>query len=73
MKEAENGVPVSLLCRTYGRSSSAFHQWRSKYVSMDASLILEMKHFQAENVRLKRMYVDLVMQNELVKEALAKK
>jgi putative transposase len=40
---------------------------------MDASLILEMKHFQAENVRLKRMYVDLVMQNELVKEALAKK
>ena len=35
---------------------------------MDASLILEMKHLQAENARLKRMYADMAVQNELVKE-----
>ena len=41
---------------------------------MDASLISEMKQLQqAENARLKRMYADIAMQNELVKEALAKK
>ena len=40
---------------------------------MDASLISEMKHLQAENARLKRMYTDKAMQNELVKEALVKK
>jgi putative transposase len=45
----------------------------SKYGGMDASLISEMKHLQAENARLKRMYADMAMQNELVKEALAKK
>jgi putative transposase len=28
---------------------------------------------QAENARLKRMYADIALQNELVKEALAKK
>jgi hypothetical protein len=28
---------------------------------------------QAENARLKRMYADIAMQSELVKEALAKK
>ena len=39
---------------------------------MDASLISEMKQLQAENTRLKRMYADIAMQNELVKEALAK-
>ena len=39
----------------------------------DASLISEMKQLQAENARLKRMYADIAMQNELVKEALAKK
>jgi putative transposase len=70
LKEAENGVPVSELCRTHGISSAAFYQWRSKYGGMDASLISEMK---AENARLKRMYADIAMQNELVKEALAKK
>jgi hypothetical protein len=32
-----------------------------------------MKQLHAENARLKRMYADIAMQNELVKEALAKK
>ena len=73
LKEAESGVPVSELCRTHGMSSAAFYQWRSKYGGMDASLISEMKQLQAENARLKRMYADIAMQNELVKEALAKK
>ena len=73
LKEAESGVPVSELCRTHGMSSAAFYQWRSKYGGMDASLISEMKKLQAENARLKRMYADIAMQNELVKETLAKK
>ena len=73
LKEAESGVPVSELCRTHGMSSAAFYQWRSKYGGMDASLISEMKQLQAENARLKRMFADIAMQNELVKEALAKK
>jgi putative transposase len=73
LKEAENGVPVSELCRSHGMSSAAFSQWRSKYVGMDASLISEMRPLQAENARLKRMYADIAMQNEPVKEAFAKK
>ncbi len=40
---------------------------------MVASFIAEMKQWQAENAGLKRMYADIGMQNELVKEALAKK
>jgi putative transposase len=72
LKQAENGVPVSELCRTHGMSSAAFYQWRSKYGGTDASLISEMKHLQAENARLKRMYADLGIQNELVKKARAK-
>jgi putative transposase len=40
---------------------------------MDASLISEMRPLQAENARLKRMYADIAMQNEPVKEAFAKK
>ena len=73
LKDAKNGVPVSKLCRTRGTSSAAFYQWRSKYGGMDASLISEMKQLQADNAGLKRMYADIAMQNELVKEALAKK
>jgi putative transposase len=73
LKEAENGVPVSELCRNHGMSRATFNQWRSKYGGMDASLISEMKQLQAENARLKQMYADIAIQNELVKEALTKK
>ena len=73
LREAENGVPVSELCRTRGISSVAFYQWRSEYGGMDASLISEMRQLQTNNARLKRIYADIAIQNEMVKEALAKK
>jgi putative transposase len=40
---------------------------------MDVSLISEMKAMAEENRRLKRMYADVSMQNDLLKEALGKK
>ena len=73
LRQAEGGVPVAELCREHGMSNASFYKWRAKYGGMDASLISEMKQLQAENARLKRMFADVAMQNELVKEALAKK
>lgn len=40
---------------------------------MDASLISEIKAMADENRRLRRMYADVSMQNDLLKEALGKK
>ncbi len=73
LKQAENGVPVAELCREHGMSSAAFYQWRAKFGGMDASMLSEMRDMQAEMKRLKRMYADLSMQNDLLKEALGKK
>lgn len=39
----------------------------------DASMISQMKAMEDENRRLKRMYADLSMQADLLKEALGKK
>ena len=73
LKQAEGGVPVSSQCREHGMSTAAFYKWRAKYGGMDASMISQMKQLEDENRRLKRMYADLSMQNELIKEALGKK
>ena len=73
LKEAENGRSVPDLCREYGMSSAAFYKWRAKYGGMDASMISEMKSLEEENRRLKRMYADISMQNDVLKEALGKK
>jgi hypothetical protein len=40
---------------------------------VDASLISEMKDMAEENRRLNRMYAEMSMQNDLLKEALGKK
>ena len=73
LKQGEAGVLVSDLCREHGISSATYYNWRSRYGGMDASMISEMKALQAENARLKKMYADLSLQNELIKEALGKK
>lgn len=31
LKQAENGVPVTELCREHGMSSATFYKWRSKF------------------------------------------
>ena len=86
LRQAEGGMPVAELCREHGMSTAAFYKWRAKYGGMDASLISQMKAMARaigtplvrapmarENRRLKRMYADLSMQADLLKEALGKK
>lgn len=73
LKQAEGGVPVSELCREHGMSSASFYKWRAKFGGMDASMVSQMKTTADENRRLKRMYAEMSMQNDLLKEALRKK
>jgi len=73
LKQAESGIPVSELCREHGMSSASFYKWRAKYGGLDASMISQMKAMDEENRRLKKMFAELSMQNELLKEALGKK
>ena len=73
LKQAEGGVPVSEFCREHGMSSASFYKWRAKFGGMDASMVSQMKTTADENRRLKRMYAEMSMQNDLLKEALGKK
>lgn len=73
LRQAEGGVPVAELCREHGMSNASFYKWRAKYGGMDASMVSQMKVMEEESRRLKRMYADLSMQADLLKEALGKK
>ena len=68
LRQAEGGVPIADLCREHGMSDASFYNWRSKYGGMDASIISSMKAMEDENRRLKKMFAELSMQNELLKE-----
>ena len=73
LRQAEGGVPVAELCREHGMSDASFYKWRAKYGGMDASMVSQMKAIEDENRRLKKMFAELSMQNELLKEALGEK
>lgn len=73
LRQAEGGVPVLELCREHGMSTASFYKWRSRYGGMDASMISQMKALEDENRRLKKMYAEMSMQTDLLKEALGKK
>ena len=73
LRQAEGGVPVAELCREHGMSNASFYKWRANYGGMDSSMIAQTKALEDENRQLKKMFAELSMQNELLKEVLGKK
>ena len=73
IKQSESGIPAKDICRELGISTALFYQGRSKYSGMEASDLKRLKDLEEENRRLKRMFADVSMQNDLLKEALGKK
>lgn len=73
LKQAEAGTPVPSICREHGISSATFYKWRTRFGGMSASMIGRLKELEMENSRLKRMYADVQLDAQILKEALAKK
>lgn len=73
LKQAEAGISVPELCREHSMSSATFYKWRAKYGGMDASMVARLKELEDENRRLKKMYAEVQLQADVLKEAMAKK
>lgn len=70
LKQAENGMKVSDLCREYNVSSATFYKWRSKFGGMDLSMMKRLKSLEEENRRLKKMYAEECLKSHIRQEAL---
>jgi len=73
LKRVDAGLAVPDICRKLAISTATFYKWRSKYGGMDASMMARMKELEAENARLKKMYIEEKLKAEIVTEPLAKK
>ena len=72
LKEVEAGRKIEDLCREHGISNATYYQWKSKYGGMEASDLKRMKELEAENSKLKRMYADMALENQAIKDLLGK-
>ncbi len=73
LKESEAGIPVEELCRKHGFSQSAFYKWKAKYSGMEVSALKQLRALEEENQRLKRMYADLSLEYQALKDIVQKK
>lgn len=73
LKKQESGIKVADICREHGISDATFFNWKAKYGGMQVSDVKKMKEIEAENARLKRMYAELSLQNDALKQLIEKK
>jgi len=73
IQEHENGRKAEDICRELGITTAAFYKWRQRYGGMEVAELKKMKVLEEENARLKRMYAELSLVHEALKDAIAKK
>lgn len=73
LKQHEQGIKASDISRENGISDKTFYRWKSKYGGMDAHELKRVKELEAENAKLKKMYADLALLNEALKDVIEKK
>ncbi len=73
LQEADAGVPVNEIWRKHGISSATYYKWKAKYGGLDVSELKRTKELEAENAKLKRMFAELSMENDALKDLIAKK
>jgi putative transposase len=73
INEHESGRKAEEICREMAITTATFYKWRQRYAGMQASEVKKMRELQDENAKLKRMFADLSLVHEALKDAVAKK
>lgn len=73
IQEHENARDATELCRELGIATAAFYKWRQRYSGLNVNELRRVKELEDENSRLKRMYANLSVVHEALKDAVTKK
>ena len=77
LREAEvllsQGQTVQEAVRQLGIAEQTYYRWRKEYGGLDKSQAARLKELERENLRLKRLVADLLLDKAILEEALSKK
>lgn len=73
VKDLENGVKADEICRKMGIVPKTLYRWRAKYGGMELSQVKRLKELEEENRKLKQMYADLALDNQILRDVIEKK
>jgi len=73
LREQEAGGKTADVCRKHGVSSATFYKWKAKYGGLDVSDARRLKSLEEENVKLKKLLAEAMLDNAMLKEIHSKK
>lgn len=73
LKEAEAGAKTADLARRHGVSEATIRNWKSKYGGIEVSDARRLKALEGENVKLKKMLAEQMLDNAALEHLLSKK
>lgn len=74
LKEYDQGIlSLTELSRKYGFYPKTLYSWRKKYAGLTDSSLQQLKELQKENEQLKKMYANLSLENNALKDLIEKK
>src|SRR5947208_3746496 len=72
LREHEAGAKTADVCRMHGISSATFYKWKGKYGGLEVSDAKRLKTLEDENVKLKKLLAEAMLDNATLKEIAAK-
>lgn len=72
LREQEQGMRTTDVCRKHGISQNTFYKWKSKFGGMDVSDARRLKTLETENAQLKRLLAEQMLDNTILKDLLGK-
>jgi putative transposase len=73
LREHEAGIATADICRKYGISSATFYKWKAKYGGLGISDAKRLKALEDENVKLKKLLAETMLDNAILKDINSRK
>jgi putative transposase len=72
LKEHEAGLATADVCRKYGLSPATFYKLKAKFGGLEVSDARRLRQLEDENLKLKRLLAEAMLDNTVLKDLLGK-
>ena len=72
LKEQEAGLATADVCRKYGLSPATFYKLKAKFGGLEVSDARRLRQLEDENLKLKRLLAEAMLDNTVLKDLLGK-
>ena len=73
LRQAEEGTPVSGVCRKMGVSGQTFYRWKKRFQGMGVAEVRRLRVLEEENRKLRQLVADLSLDKQMLQDVLRKK